>query len=244
VVLKRVSLLGDGLAHSSYGGLALGLYLGIPPLWGGAVVAVLASLGITKSQRTKKIPPDAAVALFLVLGLGFGTVLISLSHAYGFNLESLLFGSILLVTPLQIYQDLAVLVVVLTVVFAIFKELVFVTFDETQARAAGVRTWVYDYLFSVIAGVSVIISVPVVGVLLIAALLVLPGLTSLQVSRSFRQTVVLSVMIGIVSVVLGLLGSIVLDTASGAMIVIAALGVFIAVSTGRWLNRNLRLPQT
>jgi zinc transport system permease protein len=244
VVLKRVSLLGDGLAHSSYGGLALGLYLGIPPLWGGAVVAVLASLGITKSQRTRKIPPDAAVALFLVLGLGFGTVLIILSHAYGFNLESLLFGSILLVTPLQIYQALAVLVVALAVVFAIFKELVFVTFDETQARAAGVRTWVYDYLFSIIAGVSVIISVPVVGVLLIAALLVLPGLTSLQVSRSFRQTVVLSVIIGILSVVLGLLGSIVLDTASGAMIVIASLGVFIAVSTGRWLHRNLSLPPT
>ena len=239
VVLKRVSLLGDGLAHSSYGGLALGLYLGIPPLWGGAVVAVLASLGITKSQRTKKIPPDAAVALFLVLGLGFGTVLIGLSHAYGFNLESLLFGSILLVTSEQIYGALVVLAVALAAVFAIFKELVFITFDETQARAAGLRTWVYDYTFSVIAGVSVIISVPVVGVLLVAALLVLPGLTSLQVSRSFRQTVILSVAFGTASVVLGLLGSIFLDTASGATIVIAALGVFIAVSAGSWLKRNL-----
>jgi zinc transport system permease protein len=240
VVLKRISLLGDGLAHSSYGGLALGLYLGIPPLWGGAVVAVLSSIGITKSQRTKRIPADAAVALFLVLGLGFGTVLISLSHTYGFNLESLLFGSILLVTFDQIYEAIVVLAVSLALIYLFFKELVFVTFDETQARAAGIRTWAYDYLFSVMAGIIVIISVPVVGVLLIAALLVLPGLTSLQVSRSFRQTILVSVIFGILSVALGLLGSVILDTASGAMIVVSALGVFLAVGLGKWLAVSLR----
>lgn len=242
VVLKRVSLLGDGLAHSSYGGLALGLYLGVPPLWIGSIVAVLSAVGITKSQRTKRIPGDAAVALFLVLGLGAGTVLISLSHSYGFNLESLLFGSILLVTPQQIYLALAFLVLGLSLLFVLFKELVYVTFDETQARAAGIRTWVYDYLFSVLAGVTVIISVPVVGVLLVAALLVLPGLTSLQVSRSFRNSIIFSVLFGVLSVILGLLGSIVLDTASGAMIVIAALGVFLGVVALNSLRKLFARP--
>jgi zinc transport system permease protein len=241
VVLKRVSLLGDGLAHSTYGGLALGFYLGLPPLWVGSAVAVLSALGITKSQRTKKIPGDAAVALFLVLGLGGGTVLISLSRGYGFKLESLLFGSILLVTPEQIYAALVFLVLVLSVVFALFKELAFITFDETQAMAAGMRTWLYDYLFSVLAGITVIISVPVVGVLLIAALLVLPGLTGLQISRSLRQSVTLSLLFGVLSVILGLVGSIILDTASGAMIVIAALAVFVAVSALKWAKTLLVL---
>jgi zinc transport system permease protein len=241
VVLKRVSLLGDGLAHASYGGLALGLYLGVPPLWAGSLVAVLSALGITKSQRTKRIPGDAAVALFLVLGLGAGTVLISLSRSYGFNLQSLLFGSILLVTPEQIYQALLFLVLALSLVLILFKELAFITFDETQAMAAGIRTWVYDYLFSVLTGVAVIISVPVVGVLLIAALLVLPGLASLQVSRSLRQSMFLSVAFGVLSVILGLLGSIVLDTASGAMIVIAALGIFLTVGISKWVKRSLVL---
>jgi zinc transport system permease protein len=241
VVLKKVSLLGDGLAHSSYGGLALGLYLGVPPLWVGSVVAVLSALGITKSQRTKRIPGDAAVAVFLVLGLGAGTVLISLSRSYGFNLESLLFGSILLVTPEQIFEALAFLAVALSLVVILFKELAFITFDETQAMAAGIRTWVYDYLFSVLAGVAVIISVPVVGVLLIAALLVLPGLASLQVSRSLRQSMFVSVGFGVLSVILGLLGSIILDTASGAMIVIAALGIFVAVGVSKWVKRAMGL---
>jgi zinc transport system permease protein len=241
VVLKKVSLLGDGLAHASYGGLALGLYLGVPPLWVGSIVAVLSALGITKSQRTKRIPGDAAVALFLVLGLGAGTVLISLSRSYGLNLQSLLFGSILLVTPEQIYEALGFLVVALSLVFTLFKELAFITFDETQAMAAGIRTWLYDYLFSILAGVTVIISIPVVGVLLIAALLVLPGLASLQVSRSLRQSVILSLVFGVLSVILGLLGSIILDTASGAMIVIAALGIFVVVGLSKWVKRLLIL---
>jgi zinc transport system permease protein len=241
VVLKKVSLLGDGLAHASYGGLALGLYLGVPPLWVGSVVAVLSALGITKSQRTKRIPGDAAVAVFLVLGLGAGTVLISLSRSYGFNLESLLFGSILLVTPEQIYEALLFLALALSLVLILFKELAFITFDETQAMAAGIRTWVYDYLFSVLTGVAVIIAVPVVGVLLIAALLVLPGLASLQVSRSLRQSMFLSVGFGVLSVILGLLGSIILDTASGAMIVIAALAIFLAVGVSKWVKRSLVL---
>jgi zinc transport system permease protein len=214
VVLKKVSLLGDGLAHASYGGLALGLYLGVPPLWAGSIVAVLSALGITKSHRSGRIPSDAAIALFLVLGLGAGTVLISLSRNYGLNLESLLFGSILLVTPEQIYEALGFLVVAVLLIFTLFKELAFITFDETQAMAAGIRTWLYDYLFSVLAGVTVIISIPVVGVLLIAALLVLPGLASLQVSRSLRQSVFLSLVFGLLSVILGLLGSLMLDTAS------------------------------
>lgn len=239
VVLKKISLLGDGLAHSSFGGLALGFYLGLPPLWVGSLVAVLAALGITKSQRTKRIPGDAAVAVFLVLGLGGGTILISLSRSYGFNLESLLFGSILLVTMEQIYEALLFLVVALATVLVVFKELAFITFDETQAMAAGIRTWVYDYLFSVIAGVAVIISVPVVGVLLIAALLVLPGLASLQVSRSLRESMFISVAFGVLSVILGLLGSIILDTASGAMIVIAALGILVAVGISKWVKRSL-----
>ncbi len=241
VVLKKVSLLGDGLAHSTYGGLALGLYLGLPPTWVGAIVAAVSALGITKSQRTKRIPGDAAVAIFLVLGLGAGTVLISLSQSYGFNLESLLFGSILLVTPEQIYGALVYLAVALSLVLILFKELAFITFDETQALAAGIRTWAYDYLFSVLTAVAVIISVPVIGVLLIAALLVLPGLSSLQVSRSLRQSMFVSVAFGVLSVILGLLGSIILDTASGAMIVIAALGIFVAVGVSKWVKRALLL---
>ncbi len=242
VVLKRVSLLGDGLAHSSFGGLALGFYLGLPPLWVAGVVSILAAVGITKSQRTKKVAGDAAVALFLVLGLASGIVLISLAHGYGFNIESLLFGSILLVTNDQILETLGMLLITAVLISLFFKELVLITFDETQARAAGVRTSFFDYLFSVLAGATVVVSIPVVGVLLIAGLLVLPGLASLQVTRSFRQSIFLSMIFGGLSVILGLFGSIIIDTASGATIVLAALGIFLVTVAVNSVKRAFMSP--
>jgi zinc transport system permease protein len=236
IVLKKVSLIGDGLGHTAFGGLALGYFLGLAGMgatWVGAIVVVLGSVGITKAIRSTRISGDAAVALFLQMGLASGIVLLSLARGYGVNLESLLFGSILVVTPEQIVTTVIVLFVTLAIVFAFYKELVLVTFDETQARAAGVKTWFFDYLVSVLAGVTVIASIPIVGVLLISALLVLPAITSLQVSRSFKQTMILSPVFGVVSVVLGLILSIILDTASGATIVVVGIAILLLIVTGK-----------
>lgn len=229
IVLKRYSLIGDGLAHTAFGGLALGYYLGLEPLWVAAVTVILGSMGITKATRSTRISSDAAVALFLQLGLASGIVLLSLARGFGVNLESLLFGSILLVTTEQIITAAVVLLATLVIVLVFYKELVYISFDEIQARASGMRTWFFDYLVSALAGVAVIASIPIVGVLLISALLVLPGLTSLQISRSFKETVFLSPVFAIISVVVGLLMSIVLDTASGATIVVTGLIIFLLV---------------
>ncbi len=239
IVLKRVSLIGDGLGHTAFGGLALGYFLGVQQLvnWVASIVVVLGSIGITKAIRSAKISGDAAVALFLQLGLASGGVLLSLARGFGVNLESLLFGSIILVNYEQIYIALAVLIATLVIVFAFYKELVLVTFDETQAKAAGVRTWFFDYLVSALAGVVVMAAIPIVGVLLISALLVLPALTSLQVSRSFKQTMILSPVFGLLTVVLGLLLCIILDTAPGATIVVVGLGIFLVVVVGKKITR-------
>jgi zinc transport system permease protein len=227
VVLKRISLIGDGLAHTAFGGLALGYYLDIVPLWVAAVVVILGSIGITKITRSSKISGDAAVAIFLQLGLASGIVLLSLSRGFGLNLESLLFGSILLVNFDQILLSVFVLAVTLILVFTFFKELAYTTFDETQAKASGLRTWFFDYLVSLLSGMAIIVSIPIVGILLISALLVLPAVTSIQLSSSFRLTVILSPVFGLLSVVLGLCASIILDTASGATIVLVGLAIFL-----------------
>jgi zinc transport system permease protein len=229
IVLKKYSLIGDGLAHTAFGGLALGYYLGLEPLWVAAVTVILGSMGITKATRSAKISSDAAIALFLQLGLASGIVLLSLARGFGVNLESLLFGSILLVNTEEIITATVVLLVTLAIVFLFYKELAYVSFDEIQARAAGMRTWFFDYLISALAAVAVIASIPIVGVLLISALLVLPGITSLQVSRSLRETVLLSPLFALLSVVIGLLLSIALDTASGATIVVTGLLILLFV---------------
>jgi zinc transport system permease protein len=241
IVLKRISLIGDGLAHTAFGGLALGYYLNVLPLWVAAGVVILGSIGITKTTRSSKISSDAAVAIFLQLGLASGIVLLSLGRGFGINLESLLFGSMLLVSPDQILYAVLVLGATLALILAFAKELAYSTFDETQAKASGVSTWFFDYLVSVLAGIAIIVSIPIVGVLLISALLVLPTLTSAQISNSFRQTVALSPFFGLVSVILGLIASIILDTASGATIVLVGLAIFLVTLLAKRTQRK-RLP--
>ena len=243
IVLKKVSLIGDGLGHIAFGGLALGYYLGFEPLWAAAVTVVLGSVGITKATRTRRVSGDAAVALFLQLGLASGIVFISLARGFGIDVESLLFGSILLVSFNQIFIALVILVVTLVIVSIFYKELVLVTFDEKQAKAAGVKTWFYEYLLSALAGVAVIAAIPIVGVLLISALLVLPGLSSLQVSKSLKYTMIFSPVFGLISTVIGILLSIVLDTASGATIVVVGLAIFAFILLGKKITQGQQIQQ-
>jgi zinc transport system permease protein len=239
IVLKKISLIGDGLAHTAFGGLALGYYLSVFPLWIAGITVVLGSIGINKALRSTKISGDAAVAVFLQLGLAGGITLLSLARGFGINLESLLFGSILIVDLNQIITATIVAAITLAIIFVFFKEMVYITFDETQARAAGIRTWVFDYLLSILAGVVVIIAIPIVGILLISALLVLPALTSTQVTKSFRQTVILSPIIGLITVIFGLLLSVAIDAAPGGTIVLTGLAILGIVFIAKRIQKSL-----
>ena len=237
IVLKSVSLIGDGLAHTAFGGLAIGYYIGVAPLWVAGTLVVLASMGITKVTRSTKITSDAAVAIFLTLGLAAGILFLGLGQGYGIDLESLLFGSILLSSESQIYIAAIVLGATLIAILASYRKLVYTVFSESQAEAAGIRTWTFDYLVAALTGVAVIVSIPITGVLLIAALLVLPGLISIQVSRSFRETMLLSPVFGLVSVSVGILLSLFLDVAPGSTIVLTGLATLAAVVVAKRLGR-------
>lgn len=242
IVLKKISLIGDGLAHTAFGGVALGYYLNFIPLWVAGVTVVLGSLGITKAIRSTKISSDAAVAVFLQFGLAGGIVLISLARGFGVSLESLLFGSVLLVDFNQIMTAAIIAAVTLGIIFLFFKELVYVTFDETQAKAAGIKTWFFDYLISAFAGIVVIVAIPIVGVLLISSLLVLPALTSTQLAKSFRQTVILSPIIGLITVVSGLFVSIIIDAAPGGTIVLTGLAILGIVLLAKRIQGSIQKP--
>jgi len=242
IVLKRLSLIGDGLAHTAYGGIAIGLAIGglepklanVNPFLVGGAVVLLGSIMITKAIRSAKFAGDAAVAVFLELGLATGIFVTSVTLNYGFDLNALLFGSILLVTWSQIYAAAFFLVLTATVIFIFFKQLLYTIFDEVQARASGIVTWKFDYLLAVLAGIAVVVSIPIVGILLISALLVLPGLTSMQIARSFKQTILMSPIFGLVSVVLGMFLSIIEPNAApGGSIVLVGLALLVAAMAAK-----------
>jgi zinc transport system permease protein len=234
-VLKRLSLIGDGLAHTAYGGIAIGLAVGglVHSLAGdayiiGGVIVVAGSILITKAIRSAKFSGDAAVAIFMTLGLATGVFVTSITLQYGFDLDALLFGSILLVTWNQIYAAALTLVLTTVLITVFYKELLYTVFEEVQARAAGIVTWKFDYLLSILAGLAVVVAIPIVGVLLISALLVLPALASIQITKSFKQTILLSPVLGAISVILGLFFSIIEPNAApGGTIVLSALAILL-----------------
>jgi len=246
-VLKKLSLIGDGLAHTAYGGIAIGLAVGglFPTLAGnayviGGAIVVAGSILITKTIRSAKFSGDAAVAVFLTLGLATGVFVTSVTLQYGFDLDALLFGSILLVTWSQIYAAALILVLTVVLITVFYKELLYTVFDEVQARAAGIVTWKFDYLLSILAGLAVVVSIPIVGVLLISALLVLPALASIQTTQSFKQTILLSPVLGSVSVILGLFFSIIEPNAApGGTIVLSGLAILLVAIAARKIRGSV-----
>jgi zinc transport system permease protein len=248
VVLKKLSLIGDGLAHTAYGGIAIGLAIGgffpslsrVNPYWIGGGIVVLGSIMITKAIRSSRFTSDAAVAVFLELGLATGVFVTSITLNYGYSLDALLFGSILLVTMQQIEAAAFVLAVTTGLVVVFYKELLYTTFDEIQARASGIVTWRFDYLLAILAGIAVVVSIPIVGILLISALLVLPALTSIQIARSFQQTILMSPIFGFSSVIIGLLVSVILPNAApGGAIVLVGIGLLLVVLVAKWFQSKL-----
>jgi zinc transport system permease protein len=222
LVLRRESLYGDALSHVAFGGIAIGLFTNVYPIWTAFAVSILASLGITKLRDSTKIPGDSAVAVLLSAGLATGVVLIGLSGGFSLDLYSFLFGSILLISYNDQLMILVLSLIVLAIMYKMYRKLMYIAFDEEQAKVSGIDVIKLNYLFIVLASVTVITSVRLVGVLLISSLIVIPNITAMMFGKGFIFTAVLSVIGGIVI-------SYVMNLAPGGTIVIISVLVFLTV---------------
>jgi zinc transport system permease protein len=227
MVLKKMSLIGDTLAHTAFAGIALGTFLDVFPLLTSIVVTVLSAMGIVKTRQSAKVSGDAVLAIFFSMGLALGIILLSQSTA-SFNVTSLLFGSILLVG----WDDIAIIAIITSLVLVsvalLYKELFYVTLDEDLAKASGLSVNKYNYLLTVLTGVMVVASLRIVGALLVPALLVIPALSAMQISRSFKQTFFLAIGFALVSVLVGIFTSaFVSRLPTGATIVLTSIVIFI-----------------
>lgn len=229
LVLRRYSLIADTLAHVSLAGVALGALLGINPVLSALVVTLASSLGIDKLRTSKKVFGESSLALFLSGSLAFAVVILSLAHGFNVNLLNYLFGSILTVTKADITTIIVLAVVVFVAVALFFKELMFTTFDEEAARVSGVATKFINTLFILLSALAVSLAIPIVGVLLTAALIVIPVISALQLKKSFLQTLIAAEIISVVSVVLGIVLSFYLNIATGGTIVLVMLGIFLVL---------------
>ena len=241
LVLRRHSLFGDALSHMAFGGIAVGLFTNIYPIWTAIIVSVLAALGITKLRQSTKVPPDAAVAVLLSFGLALGIVLVSISGGFSVDLFSFLFGSILLVSQDEVYMILGLSAGIMTILLLLYCKFVYIAFDEEQAKVSGLQVTKLNYLFIVLASITVIASIRLVGILLISSLIVIPNITAMLFGKGFRKTALISGMIGIFSVIAGILISYEANIATGGTIVLVLVMTFLAVLAAKEVKRNAKL---
>jgi len=226
LVLRRYSLIADTLAHVSLAGISIGFLLEINPILTAMVSTILSSVVIERLRISKKIYGESALAIFLSGSLALAVVLISLAHGFNVGLLNYLFGSIVTVSQTDLYIIGALGVVVMMVIFIFYKELVFITFDEESAQVNGIPTRFINTCLIVLAALTVSLSIPIVGVLLISALMVIPVVTALQFRRSFIRTIMIAELVSLFSVVVGIFSSFYLDLSTGGTIVLVSLFVF------------------
>jgi zinc transport system permease protein len=223
LVLRRFSLIGDGLAHTTFGSVAVVLLIGISPLYvtlAALPLVMIASLAIFKLTSSRKINADAAIGIVSSLGIAAGIIFASLSGGFNVDLLSYLFGNILTVNNTELFLSFIVFLIVVAMVIYFYDDLFAVTFDQELAQSMGVNTRRINVILFLLTAIAAVLAMKVAGIMLVSALLILPALTALQLSVSFRATMIAAVAFSILAVVCGIIFAFLLNLPAGATIVL------------------------
>lgn len=220
LVLRKMSLIGDGLSHVSFGAIALGLFFGFYPFYIAVPLVILASLLILKISEKANVYGDAAIGIVSAFGIAGGVILASLSSGFNVDLFSYLFGNILAISTGEVIISIVLSFLVLAVIYLFYWDLFSATFDQEYAKTTGIKPNFINSLLTVLTAVVVVLSINVVGIMLVSALLILPAVTALQISKKFTTAIILGCFSSLISVILGITVSFFLDLPAGATIVI------------------------
>ncbi len=226
LVLRRYSLIADTLSHVSLAGVAIGLLLKINPIITATIASIISSFAIEKLRISKKVYGESALAIFLSGSLALAIVLISLAHGFSVDLFNYLFGSLVTVKQIDIYIIGILGAIVVLCLIAFYKELVYVSFDEEAAEVSGIPTQFINVLLIILTALTVSLAIPIVGILLISALIVVPVVTALQLKKSFKQTILYAECFSLFSVIAGIFVSYYLNLSTGGTIVLLTIGLF------------------
>lgn len=230
LVVKRFSAFSDTIAHTSLVGIVVGLILKVNPIISAIVTAIVTALSIETVRKNQKNFNDSILVLFMTGGLGLSTILISLNKNKGININNYLFGSINTITINDIWLTLSLTIFVVSAIWLNYKNLFQSAFDEEMALASKIPVNNINRLFAALAALVVSISIQAVGALLISSLMIIPVLTSLKLKQGFLITMILSSIFGVISVWLGVTSSFYLNLATGGVIVITNILMYIFIS--------------
>ncbi len=227
LVLKRYSMIGDGLSHVSFGALSIAVAAGWSPLTISIPVVTLAAFFLLRLTENSRLKSDAAIAIISASALAAGIVVTSLTTGMTTDVSSYMFGSILAMSRQDVRLAILLSAVVLCLYVLCYNKIFAITFDESFARAAGVRVAFYNVLIAVLTAITIVLGMRMMGAMLISSLIIFPALTSMQVLKSFRGVVICSGILSVACFFAGMVLSYGLSTPAGASVVLVNLAVFL-----------------
>jgi zinc transport system permease protein len=230
LVPRRLSLIADTLSHVALAGVAVGLLIGVSPVVGALVVTVAGAVGMERLRARGALGGDAALAVFLSGGFALAVVLISLAGGFNADLFAILFGSILTVSPTDVWLILGLGALVGATIGTFYPQLLAITLNEDLARTSGVHVAGLNLLLTVLTALTTVVAMRMVGVLLVSAMIVIPTLTGFGLGRSFRQATVIAIAMALASMTAGLIAAYYLRLAAGGAVVLTALIIFALAS--------------
>ena len=238
LVLKRYSMIGDGLSHVSFGALAIAVALGFTPLYFSIPVVILAAFLLLRMASHPHWNNDAAIAVLSASSLAVGILVISLTTGMTTDVDNYMFGSVLAMTESDVILSVVLSIAVLILFVLFYHKLFAVTFDESFSRATGLRVEVYNSLLAILTALTIVLGMRMMGAMLISSLVIFPALTAMRLFRSFRGVVICAGVSSVACFAVGLTASFLLATPVGASVVVADLTVFLAACIVRWLRNH------
>lgn len=240
LVLKRYSMIGDGLSHVGFGAMAIAAAMNAAPLTIAIPVVIVAAILLLRISGNAKIKGDAAIALISTTSLAVGVMVISLTTGMNTDVYNYMFGSILAMSAEDVKLSLVLSVFVLILFIVFYHKIFAITFDETFARATGVKAGVYNTLIAVLTAVTIVLGMRMMGALLISSLIIFPALTSMRVCRTFKSVIINAAVISVVCLIAGVTLSYVAATPAGASVVLANLVMMVLYTVVGSVKNHMR----
>lgn len=227
LVLKRYSMIGDGLSHVGFGALAIAMALNFAPLTISIPICVVAAFFLLRLSSDTSIKGDAAIALVSSSALAIGILITSVTSGLNTDVTAYMFGSILAVSKEDVIISVVLCILVLALFFIFYHKIFAVTFDETFATASGIKTKNYNTLLAVLTALTIVVGMRLMGAMMISSLIIFPALSSMRLFKTFKSVIISSGIISVLCFFMGMIISFAFSTPAGATIVVANLIVFL-----------------
>lgn len=240
LVLKRYSMIGDGLSHVGFGALAAATALNAAPLSVTIPIVIIAAFLLLKLSENSSIKGDAAIALISTSSLAIGVIMISVTNGVNTDITNYMFGSILGMSESDLYLSVILSVAVLVLFVLFYNKIFAVTFDENFAKATGIKTSLYNMLLAALTAITIVLGMRMMGALLISSLILFPALTSMRLCKRFITVVICASAVSVVSMLTGICASYMLATPTGASIVAVNLLAFLVFSAVKFIKDKIK----